>query len=198
MLEASSDKTYTITLDCSNAATPKIKYSEQGSVTPPTPLTNPIANRIYSEGYYLVGNFFNFDGPTINYYDAVFKFKQQEDDKDGNAVYMLEIPATLTARAQVMSVDATGTPVAVYGPGSARAINNSSLPVGADNQTATTGIQNLKSSTEIKDDGTNYWDMTTSVLPTLQLLLLPHLRHCTSSRMSQSVSRIFGMLPTML
>lgn len=163
MLEASSGKTYTITLDCSNAATPKIKYSEQGSgsVIPPTPLTNPIANRIYSEGYYLVGNFFNFDGPTINYYDAVFKFKQQNDDAEGNAVYMVEIPATLTARAQVMSVDATRTPVAVYGPGSAFAINNSSLPVGIDNQTATTGIQNLKSSTEIKDDGTNCWDMTT-------------------------------------
>lgn len=163
MLEASSDKTYTITLDCSNAATPKIKYSEQGSgsVTPPTPLTNPIDNRIYSEGYYLVGNFFNFDGPTINYYDAVFKFKQQKDDAEGNAVYMLEIPATLTARAQVMSVDATRTPVAVYGPGIVRAINNSTLPVGEDNQTATTGIQNLTPSPEIVDDGTNCWDMTT-------------------------------------
>lgn len=163
MLEASSDKTYTITLDCSNAATPKIKYSEQesGSVTPPTPLTNPIANRKYSEGYYLVGNFFNFDGPTINYDDAVFKFKQQNDDAEGNAVYMLEIPATLTARAQVMSVDATRTPVAVYGPGSVLAINNSTLPVGEDNQTATTGIQNLTPSTKIEDDGTNCWDMTT-------------------------------------
>lgn len=163
MLEASSDKTYTITLDCSNAATPKIKYSEQesGSVTPPTPLTNPIAHRKYSEGYYLVGNFFNFDGPTINYDDAVFKFKQQKDDAEGNAVYMLEIPATLTARAQVMSVDATRTPVAVYGPGSVLAINNSTLPVGEDNQTATTGIQNLTPSTKIEDDGTNCWDMTT-------------------------------------
>ena len=163
MLEASSDKTYTITLDCSNAATPKIKYSEQesGSVTPPTPLTNPIAKRKYSEGYYLVGNFFNFDGPTINYDDAVFKFKQQKDDAEGNAVYMLEIPATLTARAQVMSVDATRTPVAVYGPGSVLAINNSTLPVGEDNQTATTGIQNLTPSTKIEDDGTNCWDMTT-------------------------------------
>lgn len=162
MLEASSDKTYTITLDCSNAATPKIKYSEQGSgsVTPPTPLTNPIANRKYSEGYYLVGNFFNFDGDTINYKDAVFKFKQQKDDEEGNAVYMLEIPATLTARAQVMSVDATRTPVAVYGPGEVLAINNSTLPVGTDNQTATTGIKDLKSNIKIKD-GTNYWDMTT-------------------------------------
>ena len=165
MLEASSGKTYTITLDCSNAATPKIKYSEQGSggvtpPTPPTPSTNPIANRKYSEGYYLVGNFFNFDGDTINYKDAVFKFKQQKDDEEGNAVYMLEIPATLTARAQVMSVDATRTPVAVYGPGEVLAINNSTLPVGTDNQTATTGIKDLKSNIKI-EDGTNYWDMTT-------------------------------------
>lgn len=166
MLKASSDKTYTITLDCSKAATPKIKYTEEGggTVTPPTPPTpsgeNPIANRKYSEGYYLVGNFFNFDGDTINYNDAVFKFKQQKDDAEGNAVYMLEIPATLTARAQVMSVDATRTPVAVYGPGEVLAINNSTLPVGTDNQTATTGIQDLKSNIKI-EDGTNYWNMTT-------------------------------------
>ena len=136
------------------------KKKDSGTVAPPTPLTNPIANRKYSEGYYLVGNFFNFDGETINYKDAVFKFKQQNDDAEGNAVYMLEIPATLTARAQVMSVGVTGTPVAVYGPGSAFAINNSTLPVGADNQTATTGIKDLKSNIKI-EDGTNYWDMTT-------------------------------------
>lgn len=162
MLEASSDKTYTITLDCSNAATPKIKYSEQGSgsVTPPTPLTNPIANRKYSEGYYLVGNFFNFDGDTINYKDAVFKFEQQKNDVNDNHVYMTKIPATLTARAQVMSVDATGTPTAVYGPGEVLAINNSTLPVGADNITATTGIKDLISSIKI-ENGTNYWNMTT-------------------------------------
>ncbi len=161
--EAESDKTYTITLDYSDTSKPQIKYSvqESGSVTPPTPLTNPIANRKYSEGYYLVGNFFNFDGPTINYDDAVFKFKQQKDDAEGNAVYMLEIPATLTARAQVMRVAATGTHTAVYGPGEVLAINNSTLPVGTDNQTATTGIQNLTPSPEIVDDGTNCWDMTT-------------------------------------
>lgn len=90
----------------------------------------------------------------------MFKFKQQKDDAEGNAVYMLEIPATLTARAQVMSVDATGTPVAVYGPGEVLPINNSTLPVGADSQTATTEIKDLKSNIKI-EDGTNYWDMTT-------------------------------------
>lgn len=169
-LDASSDKTYIITLDYSKPSEPQIKYSEQGSgtVTPPTPPTpptptdeNPIDNRKYSEGYYLVGNFFNFDGDNINYKDAVFKFQQQKDDEKGNAVYMVEIPATLTAKAQVMSVGVTGTADAIYGPGSVFAINNSSLPVGADNQTATTGIKDLKSSTKIEDDGTNRWDMTT-------------------------------------
>lgn len=156
--DAKSDKTYIITLDYSKPSEPKIMYSEQGSgtVTP----TNPIANRKYSEGYYLVGNFFNFDGDNINYDDAVFKFQQQKDDAAGNAVYMVEIPATLTAKAQVMSVDATGTPVAVCGPGEVLAINNSTLPVGADNPTATTGIKDLKSNIKI-EDGTNYWDMTT-------------------------------------
>lgn len=137
------------------------KKKDSGTVTPPTPSgENPIANRKYSEGYYLVGNFFNFDDETINYKDAVFKFKQQKDDAEGNAVYMLEIPATLTARAQVMSVDATGTPVAVYGPGEVLAINNSTLPVGTDNQTATTGIKDLQSNIKI-EDGTNYWNMET-------------------------------------
>ena len=157
------ENSYTITY---NYETNQIKYevSESGGTggggTGGTTGTNPLSGRKYSEGYYLVGNFFNFDGGTINYGDAVFKFKQQKDDEKGNAVYMLEIPATLTARAQVMSVDATGTPVAVYGPGSVLPINNSTLPVGTDNQTATTGIKDLESNTKI-EDGTNYWDMTT-------------------------------------
>ena len=159
--DAKSDKTYTITLDYSDTSKPKIMYSEQGSGTETHPSDkNPIANRKYSEGYYLVGNFFNFDGDNINYDDAVFKFQQQKDDEKGNAVYMVEIPATLTAKAQVMSVGVTGTADAIYGPGSVFAINNSSLPVGADNPTATTGIKDLKSNIKI-EDGTNYWDMTT-------------------------------------
>ena len=157
--DAKSDKTYTITLDYSDTSKPQIKYSEQGSGT--VTKENPIANRKYSEGYYLVGNFFNFDGDNINYDDAVFKFQQQNDDAAGNAVYMVEIPATLTAKAQVMSVGVTGTADAIYGPGSVLAINNSTLPVGADNPTATTGIKDLISSTKIEDDGTNRWDMTT-------------------------------------
>lgn len=159
-LDASSDKTYIITLDYSKPSEPKIKYSEQGSgtVTPPSD-KNPIANRKYSEGYYLVGNFFNFDGDNINYKDAVFKFQQQKDDADGNAVYMVEIPATLTAKAQVMSVDATGTPNAVYGPTKGYATIGNTNPVVGVDHTAKLGPENLVESTEISETCGNFWNM---------------------------------------
>ena len=159
-LDAKSDKTYTITLDYSTPSEPKIKYSEQGSGTVTTPSgENPIANRKYSEGYYLVGNFFNFDGDNINYKDAVFKFQQQKDDKDGNAVYMVEIPATLTAKAQVMSVDATGTPVAVYGPTKGYEIIGKTHPTVGVDHTAKLGPENLVESTEISETCGNFWNM---------------------------------------
>ena len=163
-LNASSDKTYTITLQYNGTTSnPQIKYTEEGggTVTPPTPPSgdNPIANRKYSEGYYLVGNFFNFDGNDINYDDAVFKFQQVSADAEGNAIYSVEIPATLTAKAQVMSVDALGNRVAVYGPGEPLAINNTYPEVGADN-TADTKVLVLKPNTNISEDG-NYWNMST-------------------------------------
>ena len=109
------------------------KKKGSGIVTPPTPPTptdeNPIDNRKYSEGYYLVGNFFNFDGDNINYKDAVFKFQQQKDQsirevaETAYDVYMVEIPASLTAHAQVMYVDETGKAVKVFGPTSACGIS---------------------------------------------------------------------------
>ena len=155
--DAKSDKTYTITLDYSDISKPQIKYSEQGSGT--VTKENPIANRKYSEGYYLVGNFFNFDGDNINYDDAVFKFQQQKDDAAGNAVYMVQIPATLTAKAQVMSVDATGTPVAVYGPGeNSKTIDNTNPVMGEDHK-ATLVFDNLVKGKDISENGGNYWNM---------------------------------------
>lgn len=156
-LTMTKGKSYTLIFDYENM---RIKYSEQGSgtVTPPSD-KNPIANRKYSEGYYLVGNFFNFDGEEINYKDAVFKFQQVSADADGNAIYSVEIPATLTAKAQVMSVDAIGTPTAVYGPGSALPINNTYPEVGADH-TATTGVLDLRLVTYIGTEK-NYWNMST-------------------------------------
>ena len=144
----------------------KITDPSGGGVTPPTPPTpsdeNPIDNRKYSKGYYLVGNFFNFDGETINYKDAVFKFQEQKKDAEDNAVYMVQIPATLTAKAQVMSVDATGTPVAVYGPGkNSKTIDNTYPVMDEDDHTATLVFNNLEKSTDISEsenDG-NYWNM---------------------------------------
>ena len=158
-LTMTKGKSYTLIFDYENK---QIMYSEEGSgiVTPPTPSgENPIANRKYSEGYYLVGNFFNFDGNDINYDDAVFKFQQVSADDDGNAIYSVEIPATLTAKAQVMSVDALGNRVAVYGPGKDLDINNTYPEAGADH-TATTGVLDLTLNTRIDEDG-NYWNMST-------------------------------------
>ena len=129
------------------------------STTPSPSDKNPIANRKYSKGYYLVGNFFNFDGDNINYKDAVFKFQQQKDDEEGNAVYMVEIPATLTAKAQVMSVDATGTPNAVYGPTKGYATIGNTNPVVGVDHTAKLGPENLVESTEISETCGNFWNM---------------------------------------
>ena len=109
--------------------------------------------RVYSQGFYLVGNFFTFDGNTINYDDAVFKFQQQSNDKDGNAVYKVEIPASLTAHAQVMSIDELGKFKKVYGPESVCRISKDSPAM--DGMTV---LSALTGSTDQKE-GTNYWDI---------------------------------------
>lgn len=58
---------------------------------------------------------------------------------------MVQIPATLTAKAQVMSVDATGTPVAVYGPGkNSTTIIDNTNPVMGEDHTATLVFNNLE------------------------------------------------------
>lgn len=118
---------------------------------------NPLPKRTYTQGYYLAGNFFTFSGDKVTYDDAVFKFQQQENDTEDNAVYMVEIPASLTAHAQVMSVDKFGKPQKVYGPGSAFGIS----------YTCPTTIEAIKtgqlklagSDPETFNEGTNYWDI---------------------------------------
>lgn len=118
---------------------------------------NPLPKRTYTQGYYLAGNFFTFSGDKVTYDDAVFKFLQQENDTEDNAVYMVEIPASLTAHAQVMSVDEFGKPQKVYGPGSAFGIS----------YTCPTTIEAIKtgqlklagSDPETFNEGTNYWDI---------------------------------------
>lgn len=122
-----------------------------------TTKNNPLPKRTYTQGYYLAGNFFTFSGDKVTYDDAVFKFQQQENDTEGNAVYMVEIPASLTAHAQVMSVDEFGKPQKVYGPGSAFGIS----------YTCPTTIEAIKtgqlklagSDPETFNEGTNYWDI---------------------------------------
>ncbi|MBV3415186.1 hypothetical protein KSW79_12400 [Prevotella copri] len=122
-----------------------------------TTKNNPLPKRTYTQGYYLAGNFFTFSGEHVTYDDAVFKFQQQENDTKGNAVYMVEIPASLTAHAQVMSVDEFGKPQKVYGPGSAFGIS----------YTCPTTIEAIKtgqlklagSDPETFNEGTNYWDI---------------------------------------
>lgn len=122
-----------------------------------TTKNNPLPKRTYTQGYYLAGNFFTFSGDKVTYDDAVFKFQQQGNDTEGNAVYMVEIPASLTAHAQVMSVDEFGKPKNVYGPGSAFGIS----------YTCPTTIEAIKtgqlklagSDPETFNEGTNYWDI---------------------------------------
>lgn len=97
---------------------------EGGSTDPTekwdTETVNRLKGRVYSQGFYLAGNFFSFqpkEGENqITYDDAVFKF-QQQNDAEGYAVYKVEIPASLTARAQVMYVDEFGKTKNIFGPG---------------------------------------------------------------------------------
>ena len=113
-----------------------------GSIDPTekwdTEKTNRLKNHVYSQGFYLAGNFFSFQpkenvdhGDLITYDDAVFKFQQQTDQDISSAkgartvyeVYKVEIPASLTAHAQVMYVDEFGKIKNIFGPGSACGIS---------------------------------------------------------------------------
>lgn len=137
----SSGKTsYTITYDSENN---QIKYdAESGGTTGPTvewdtENTNRLKGRVYSQGFYLAGNFFSFQpkekegvnqGDLITYDDAVFNFQQQKNDdkiESGKVyeVYKVEIPASLTAHGQVMYVDEFGKIKNIFGPGSAYGIS---------------------------------------------------------------------------
>lgn len=134
---------YTITYDYEKN---QIKYDAPeggttgGGSTDPTEkwdteTVNRLKGRVYSQGFYLAGNFFSFQpkenvdhGDLITYDDAVFKFQQQKNDatiesgKDYE-VYKVEIPASLTAHAQVMYVDEFGNKKNIFGPGSAYGVS---------------------------------------------------------------------------
>lgn len=85
-----------------------------------TETVNRLNKHVYTQGFYLAGNFFSFSGPAVTYDDAVFKFQQQKNQTmDGidYEVYKVEIPASLDAHAQVMYVNEVGKIAGVFGPG---------------------------------------------------------------------------------
>nr|WP_288182733.1 starch-binding protein [uncultured Prevotella sp.] len=124
--------------------------------------TNRLKNHVYTQGFYLAGNFFTFDEKDkINYDDAVFKFQQQNDQSISEAaitaydVYMVEIPASLNAHAQVMYVDKTGKAVKLFFP-----LSTCSISVTHPETAKSTDWKTL-TGTEVFPDNNTYWDFLT-------------------------------------
>lgn len=132
----------------------------------PTVTTNRLKNHVYTQGFYLAGNFFTFDEKDkINYDDAVFKFQQQKDNSINESartaydVYMVEIPASLTANAQVMYVDVNGNKTGIFGPGAANKIIDKDTP--ATGQSTEWANITANESTNLLDNTQNYWNFST-------------------------------------
>lgn len=164
--------TYTITYHSENnqIKCTSTSGSGTGGSTPVdwnTVSENRLKNHVYSQGFYLAGNFFSFqpkkDENQITYDDAVFKFQQQKNDatiesgKDYE-VYKVEIPASLTAHAQVMYVDEFGNTKNIFGPGSAYEISKTCPETDKSNGwfNTTTNVCN-----PITQENTNYWNFKT-------------------------------------
>ena len=131
-IENAQGLTYTITWDNVNN---QIKCDKEGSssgtgsptVEWDTENINRLKGRVYSQGFYLAGNFFSFsdkdnNNTKVTYDDAVFKFQQQKNDatiESGKEyeVYKVEIPASLKAHAQVMYVNEFREIKNIFGPG---------------------------------------------------------------------------------
>lgn len=160
-------KTYIITWDNVNN---QIKCDKEGSSsgtgggsTPvewDTENTNRLTEkpRVYTQGFYLAGNFFSFSDPNkVTYDDAVFKFQQQKNQKiDGTdyEVYKVEIPASLTAHAQVMYVDEIGKKQNIFGPASTNGCGISYTYPVTDGDT---GWKDLTKYTKFEEKD-NYWN----------------------------------------
>ena len=134
-----------------------------------TETVNRLKNHVYSQGFYLAGNFFSFQpkenvdhGDLITYDDAVFKFQQQTDQDISSAkgartvyeVYKVEIPASLTAHAQVMYVDEFGKIKNIFGPGTY------SISRTCPNTDMSTDWLEAKANTctPITQENSNYWN----------------------------------------
>ena len=178
-IENAQGSTYTITWD---NETNQIKCVKEGSssgsgtgnptVEWDTENTNRLKGRVYSQGFYLAGSFFTFSGvkgvegvkddrDKVTYDDAVFKFQQQNDVtiKSGNdnvvyEEYKVEIPASLTAHAQVMYVDAFGNIKNIFGPGTY------SISRTCPNTDMSTEWLEAKANTctPITQENSNYWN----------------------------------------
>ena len=146
--------------------------SEGGGPTDPTEkwdteTVNRLKGRVYSQGFYLAGNFFSFQPKggenQITYDDAVFKFQQQTDQDISSAkgartvyeVYKVDIPASLTAHAQVMYVDEFGKIKNIFGPGSAYGISRT-CPV-TDGSKGWLDTKANDDCDPITQENTNYW-----------------------------------------
>ena len=161
---SSVQSTYTITYDSENN---QIKYEATGSgdtggggTTDDTwaETENRLKGRVYTQGFYLAGNFFSFSDPDkVTYDDAVFKFQQQKNQKiDGTdyEVYKVEIPASLTAHAQVMYVDEIGKKQNIFGPASTNGCGISYTYPVTDGDT---GWKDLTKYTKFEEKD-NYWN----------------------------------------
>ena len=158
--------TYTITYDSENN---QIKCTSTGSTTIDwnTVSTNRLTEkkRVYTQGFYLAGSFFTFDKVDgeykINYDDAVFKFQQQNDQSISAVaeteydVYMVEIPASLDAHAQVMYVDESGQAKKLFCPMSAYGISETCPTTVAKS----TKWETLNGTAIFSEDN-NYWNFS--------------------------------------
>ena len=174
IVPTSGKTSYTITYDYENN---QIKYDKPeggttgGGSTDPTEkwdteTVNRLKGRVYSQGFYLAGNFFSFQpkenvdhGDLITYDDAVFKFQQQKNDdkiESGKVyeVYKVEIPASLTAHAQVMYVDEFGKTKNIFGPGSAFGISKTCPETDGSKGWLDTKTNDCN---PITQENTNYW-----------------------------------------
>ncbi len=156
--------TYTITYDSENnwIKCTSTSGSGTGGSTPVdwnTVSENRLKNHVYSQGFYLAGNFFSFSGNEVTYDDAVFKFQQQKNDatiESGKEyeVYKVEIPASLTAHAQVMYVDEFGKIKNIFGPGSAYGISRTCPETDGSKGWLDTKPNDCD---PITQENTNYW-----------------------------------------
>lgn len=157
----------------------KITSSSEGGggITPVdwnTVNTNRLTGKKYTQGFYLVGDFFTFDTDGINYDDAVFKFQQQTDINESARiaydVYKVDIPASLTAKAQLMYVNENGERTGIFGPGTANKTIDKDFPAtGKSTEWANpeTGLSTEwagitpNESTNLLDKTQNYWNFST-------------------------------------